>query len=155
MQKSRAISLAAATAVMVGAGVVCSFISRTKDPVLEHLEAIEALERSWAAPSSVLDYFRPQTWRWFLHGRPALRVSLQKIDDHKKALVDLGYYEKRIFTLHQRTLDRNGYPKFRSLLTNIAFSDPHWSMSTTGDQPSVIFITARPEDMPSWSNIVS
>ena len=81
--------------------------------------------------------------------------AFKQIDEHRQALVRLGYFETRQFALTRRTLDRSAYAEFSSLLTNAPFSDPHWTWSTVGDRPSVVSVTARRDDMPVWANIVS
>jgi hypothetical protein len=146
--------LAVASTAVAIVGTVFWVMSRPKDPVREHLDAIRSLETSWAAPSSLRDYVRPQVWRWFFRGRPDLQATVQQMEKHKQALVELGYFENRAFPLHRRTLDSGSRPQFDSLRTNVSFCDNHWTMSTTGAQSSVVFIRARRVDMPLWSNIV-
>jgi hypothetical protein len=82
--------------------------------------------------------------------------SLQKIEEHTRALVELGYFETRAFPLHRRTWDRAAHAQFRSLYSSVSFSDSHWVLNATGEPTSkVLIITARPEDMALWSNVVS
>ena|ERR1041385_3936541 len=121
-----------------------------------HLNCIRSLERSWwAGPLSLRDYFRPGVWRWYMRGRPTVAQTFKQVDEHRQALVRLGYFETREFVLTRRTLDRSANAEFKSLLTNAPFSDSHWTWTTIGDRPSVVRVTARGKDMPVWSNIVS
>jgi hypothetical protein len=121
------------TAALVTAGVVFSFVSKSKDPVREHLDSIDALEMSSTGVE-----------------------SLQKIEEHTRALVDLGYFETRAFPLRRRVWDSAAHAQFRSLYSNASFSDSHWVLNATGESNSkTLMITARPEDMALWSNIVS
>jgi hypothetical protein len=85
-----------------------------------------------------------------------MEQTQSEIAKHREALVKLGYFEKRDFVLTGRTLDPSGRAAFSSLIANASFTDSnHWEWTTTGDQPSVITVTAFRADMPVWSNIVS
>jgi hypothetical protein len=133
MQRPQAIWLVAVTAAIITAGVVFSLVSKPKDPVREHLDSIQASEKSWTGDA-----------------------SLQKIIEHTQALVDLGYFETRAFPLRRRKWDRAAHAQFRSLYSNVSFSCSQGMLSATGEPTSkVLIITARPVDLPLWSNVIS
>ena len=118
---------------MITASVVFSFVAKSKDPVREHLDSIQAFEKSGTGVE-----------------------SLQQIEEHTRALVDLGYLETRAFPLHRRIWDRAAHAQFRSLYSNVSFSDNHWTLNATGQSNSkILIITARPGDMVLWSNFIS
>ena len=120
-----------------------------------HLNCIRTLETSWwAGPLSFRDYLRPRVWRWYRRGRPSMQQVYKEIDDHRQALVKLGYFETHRFTLTRRVLDRPAYGEFRTLLTNAPFTDRHWTLGTLDDQPSIVTVTACRQDMPVWSNVI-
>jgi hypothetical protein len=81
--------------------------------------------------------------------------SLAQLDAHREALVTLGYFERRDFSLTRRSLGRSIYKELRSFYTNAPLTDSHWTLGTVGEWASVVTVTARREDMPVWSNIVS
>jgi hypothetical protein len=82
-----------------------------------------------------------------------MEKTLGQMEEHRQALVKLGYFETRKFSLTRRTLDRAGMDELRSMLTNAPLSDGHWTWTATGARPSAITVTALRKDMPVWSNI--
>ena len=133
MQRPHVIWLGTVAVAIVTVGAVFALVSKPKDPVRDHLDAIQALEKSGTG----LD-------------------SLQKIGVHTRALVGLGYFETREFPLHRRTWDPGAHAQFRSLYSNVSFSYSHWMLNATGESNSkILIITARPKDMALWSNVVA
>ena len=161
---SRARKAVIATSITVVVIAALCFGPPNKNSVSYHLNCMRSLDRSWpgplsgtwSGPPSLRFYLYPRVWSWYLRGRPSLEQSLSQKDEHRQALVKLGYFEKRDFTLARRTLDPSGKAEFNSLLTNAPFSDKHhWVWAVADDRPSVVTVTALRADMPVWSNIVS
>jgi hypothetical protein len=155
MSKVQKAGMIGGSAIILAIG---AFWFARPDPnsVSYHLNCIRSLERSmWAGPLSLKDYFRPGVWNWWLRHRPSAEQAFKQIDEHRQALIKLGYFQTREFVLTRRTLDRSSNAEFKSLLTNVPFTDSHWTWTTVGDRSSVVTVTARRQDMPVWSNIIS
>ena len=132
MQRPHIIWLVAVTIVIVTASVVFLLVTKPKDPVREHLDSVRALEMTWTNEE-----------------------SRQKFGEHMQALVDLGYLETRAFPL-RRQWDKAAHKQFRSLYLDVSFSDSPCILNNTGNWPTsvVLIITAGPQDMALWSNVV-
>ena len=149
--RKRIITTSVALVLMIG---VCWLSWKRTSPVPYHRDALRSWESS-RAPSTFRDYFRLSSWRWLFHGRPSFSQILKHADEHRQALIRLGYFETREFTLIHRTMDPSGFREFSSLLTNAAFSDRQGMCSTIPGRPLSITVTARREDMAVWQSVVS
>jgi len=104
-------------------------------------------------PKGWQDYLSPNTWAWFMAGRPNPMQRGEQIADHYGWLVDLGSFESRDFYLHHSTMDQRGWQRLNSFLTNTTFADTHWQLKTVPDRPSVVAVVACRKDMQTWEGI--
>jgi hypothetical protein len=126
------------------------------NPLQYHLSRIRDLEKTASrAPSKLRDYLRPSVWRWYFHGRPSFQEHLARVEDHRQALVNLGYYEKRDFILRHRVWNRSAISEFSSFFTNTGLKDRSWSLSVSGESLTTLTVIASTNDMPLWAEVVS
>src|SRR5678809_418912 len=108
---------------------------KSPDPIGDQLRALHQWGRL-RRPRTFVDYFKPATLEWYLHGRPNLLQQQKRVDEHYQGLIVLGYLETRDFKLANRSADTAGMQEFYSLTTNITFSDYHARWSTVPGNPS-------------------
>jgi hypothetical protein len=108
------------------------------------------------APRTWKDYFRPRTWGWYLHGKKSIDRTIKEIDEHQKALVQLGYFEQREFILKQRHLDSTAGKELQTMIGKAPLACSYWTYSTTGADPvNALTLTTTPADMKIWWNVIA
>src|SRR5262249_7044627 len=127
-------------------------IPKNDDPVRYHLGQMHSARNSMGfPPRNWKDYFRPRTWRWFLHGKPSFEQSQKRYEAHRDALIQLGYFEKREFVLTRRRLDAATSKELQIMLGKAPFTCRDWeylTYSTPGGSPaSALWVTTTPSDM--------
>src|SRR6266496_4858598 len=104
MRKAKLIILTGILAVL--AAVVVGFFALPRPGSIRyHRDRLGHLRNSKYSgePSTLTDYFRYETWLWYLHGKRSPKI--EEMEEHQQALIRLGYFERREFTLTRRTLD--------------------------------------------------
>jgi hypothetical protein len=107
-----------------------------------------------SVPANATAYIHPKTWLWFLAGRPTITSHIEQQEEHQKALIRLGYFERREFTLMHRTVDAQFWPQFHLSISNSSMSDWRWFIHLDDQRPSVIRVTASKADIPLFERIV-
>src|SRR6266536_1916019 len=111
--------------IIAAAVVVVVAISPPRGTVRYHLERLGSLrqQQPWSGPSSFGDYFRPRTWAWYLRGRLSVSDRVAAMEEHQNALIRLGYFERREFTLRHRRLGAEFWSEFRPAVSNATLAD--------------------------------
>jgi hypothetical protein len=110
------------------------------------------------APRNWKDYFRPVTWRWYLHGKPPIDQTLKQLESHRDALIHLGYFQQCEFVLKQRYLDTATTKELQTTLDRAPFACREWeySTTTTGVAPvNALTVITTPADLKMWSNVIA
>jgi hypothetical protein len=124
--------------------------------VEEHYERLAYLRANhdiWKKPVTRGDYFRLSTLRHYAAGKPSLEAYLKEREKRELALVGMGVYERREFTLQRRTLDGNFFTNFSNAMSNSG-CDPVWFIHFDGSLTNWVRITCRKSDMSSVSNVI-
>lgn len=108
------------------------------------------------APRNWKDYFRPVTWRWYLHGKPPIDQTIKQLESHRDALIQLGYFQQREFVLKRRYLDTAASKELQNMLQKAPFACRDWEYSTKGVAPvNALTVTTTPADLKIWSNVIA
>ena len=155
MRKIKLIRLTSALILVVAVIVGLTLLPRP-DSVRHHLACLAYLRGQ--APrigvSSLSDYFHYRIWLWGnSEGTQSIFRRGDMLEEHEQALIRLGYFERREFTLSQRTLNAQVWSEFRAMVSNSGVADPRW-LHFGQPSPSVIQLTACKADMPIFESIV-
>lgn len=101
-------------------------------------------------PVHLADYLRFRTWRWYWRGGLDITKFIQEQKKHQQALIQLGYYERREFTLTNRAID----PQLLTMITNGVLTESVW-MHMDDSKPKWLRVTARKVDMPTVERSVA
>lgn len=155
MRRGLIITVIAATILLVAlAGWWC--IPPNNDPVQYHLGKMHSLRGSIGfAPRSWKDYLRPVTWRWYFHGKKPIDRTFKELEEHRDALIHLGYFERRQFVLKRRHLDSAAGKELQATLIKAPFACHDWVYSITAVDPDTLTLTTAPADMKIWSNVIA
>ena len=87
-------------------------------------------------------------------GMSAFKAS-EAMQQHEKALIELGALETREFTFTNRVFKGEGHcwPAFRQQITNALGNRYWWSGAVL--ETNRLAITAQPEDMPKWEKLIA
>ena len=101
-------------------------------------------------PVHLADYFCYRTLRWYWRGAYTITSLIEENEKHQQALLQLGDYERREFTLTNRTIDMQ-------LFAAITNSMPMQStfMHLDGSKDKWFRVTARKVDMPIMERLVA
>jgi hypothetical protein len=132
-------------------------IPTNNNPVQYHLGKMHSLRDSIGfAPRTWKDYFRPVTWRWYFHGKKPIDRTLKELEEHRDALIQLGYFERREFVLKRRRLDSAAGKELHAMLSKASLACRDWVYSTTGVAPvDALTVTTTPADLKIWSNVIA
>ena len=89
------------------------------------------------------DYFRFRTWRWYWRGGLSFAKLIEEREKHQQALIQLGYYERREFTLTNRIHGAQLFP----MITNAVHGEQVWLLGDSS-KDRWLRVTARKADMP-------
>jgi hypothetical protein len=85
--------------------------------------------------------------RW----RPLSEQELEKLAGHEKALIELGYFERREFCVTNNLI--GNLPERIARATGTAITNWFWTLSR-GDQSNIVIVVGAREDMPAWEKLV-
>jgi hypothetical protein len=156
MRRGLVITVIALITLLVGLAGWWS-IPKNDNPVRYHLGQMRSLRDSMGfAPRTWKDYFRPVTWRWYLHGKKPIDRTIKEVEEHRDALIQLGYFQRREFVLKRRHLDSAAGKELQTMLGKAPFACRDWEYSTTGRDPvNALTVTTTPADMKIWSNVIA
>ena len=108
----------------------------------QHLRRLESLQRGpFRAPTTTAQWFRFQTVRWLLQGRPTLQQWSDALEAEQQALINLGIYERRWIKLPAKVqIDH-------AALARTAIGKTRYSIHINGHCPTLLRVTARPDEI--------
>jgi hypothetical protein len=77
------------------------------------------------------------------------------MEEHQQALIRLGHFERRKFTLRNRTLDAHFWSEYRPAVSNATLTDWRWMLQVDDRRPTVLRITACRADIQVFERILS
>jgi hypothetical protein len=93
-------------------------------------------------------YLQARTWVWLAQGAP-------KWKNHEKALLDMGVFEDRDFTLSYRTSASADQDALLALYKRESFQDDCWTWRwLSGPGTNVLRITTSTNDMVIWEGVI-
>jgi hypothetical protein len=126
------------------------------DPLRYHLGQIHSAQKSTGfPPRNWKDYFRLRVWRWYLHGRPSFDQSRKRYQEHQKALIQMGYFEKRKFVLKRRHLDTATTKELETMLHKPPLACKDWELTTYSAPAETLWVVTTPTDMKIWSDVIA
>ena len=151
MRKTEVVIVSFAFVALI-VGIVAFALLPRPGSVRYHLERLDHLRQSKqiSTPSSIRDFFRMDTWQWYLNGKP----SIDAMEQEQQALIRLGYFERRELTLNHRTLDAQLWGEFRSAVSNSSLAEWRYMLHLDDHRPSVIRVTTCKADMPVFERVV-
>ena len=121
-----------------------------------HLQRLGALRQTtFTRPSTIQDYFRKDTWSWYLHGRPSIENMIEEMEHEQQALIRLGYFQRRELTFSHRTLDAQFWSQFHSAISNSSLAEWRYMLHLDTSRTSVIRLTTCKTDIPVFEAIVA
>ncbi len=138
--------------VAVIVGVVAFALLPRPGSVRYHLERLGHFRQSKhiSTPSSIRDFLRPDTWQWYLNGKP----SIDAMEQEQQALIRLGYFERRELILNHRPLDAQLWGEFRSAVSNSSLTEWRYMLHLDDHRPAVIEVTTCKADIPVFERVV-
>ena len=115
-----------------------------RDTPQYHLTAIR--NSDYLSLTSWRNYLRARTWAWLAHGAP-------NRERHEKALMDMGFFQMKTFTLTNRTDSASDQEALFALYDRETFPDGCWTRAH-GPEPNVLRITASTNDMVIWERVI-
>lgn len=118
-----------------------------------HKRAIARLHFPYK-PKSLPGYFSSAYLLWNLNGRPSFSEVMQRYEEHIVRLVDLGYLERRSFTLEHQPTNGNWSAQLDLIVRPDArLKEPlaSWSMIPIS---KVVTVTTRPDQMKNWEELL-
>jgi hypothetical protein len=156
MRRGPIITVIAVTALVIAlVGSWC--IPKKDDPVRYHLGQMHSARNSMGFPArNWKDYFRLRIWRWYLHGKPSFAQSQKRYEEHRDALIQIGYFEKRAFVLKRRHLDTATIKELQTILAKSPFACHDFEYSYASDYPADrLWVITTTADMKIWSNVIT
>jgi hypothetical protein len=92
------------------------------------------------------EYLQFSTWVWLAHGAP-------NRERHEKALIEMGFFQVKTFTLSNRTDSVSDQETLFALYDQEKFHDGLWTRSM-GPESNVLRITASTNDMVIWDRVI-
>jgi hypothetical protein len=145
MRKRIIIALVAIVAI----GVLAFVFSQPKRGTVEyHLRAYRAeLDRYHGRQSFIkASFYRVRVW----FGPYTTVVTDQEVVAQENALIDLGYMERREFTVTNLSAEHAVSTIGRAAMTAM----PGLCRITAGPRPAVVVVAGRREDMAKWEQLV-
>lgn len=105
-------------------------------------------------PANRLDYLRPKIWLWFALGRPTITSQIVDLRKHQKALIEMGYFERREFVLKQGVLNPGFWSEFYTTVSNAPLREWRWMIDLEESRPDTIPVTTLKADLPIFEKII-
>lgn len=123
-------------------GVISYFaINRPSGTVAYHLARYNELKKEFRMaprdPSRLGDYFRMRTLLWYLKGKPSLVADWEQ---EQKALLDLGYFERREVVITNRELGADAW-RDRTLSNAFFGGSNSWTVHLDDQRRSWVRVT--------------
>lgn len=149
-------------ALMIGTGAILAVLlllfrsDYTK--INYHRSALRSVQMSYAQPRSLRHYFSEQGLRWLVHGHrwKSDGDRWQAAKEHREALVKLGYFERREFTVNCVLSGSSAEDfQFRRERKKLSLGCELWQLQVKPlDKTSKVVVCTTVADMEVWDQFI-
>jgi hypothetical protein len=143
----RTLKVCAGCAALGAVVLFGKMMTASQDGLSKHLKRLALLRQGpLRPPQRASDLLR--TLPWLLLGRPTFQEWGDSLEAEQRALISLGYYERRWVPW------RDGDPQWESAFTNAVVWRTRYCLHGDSRRLGEIRVTARPDDLLEFENIV-
>ena len=140
------------TGLLVTVMLIITVLIREPDTIPYHLDRLLHLHARKMPPSGIRGYFRRETLWWYLGSRPSLQ---RQTEIETEALIRLGYFEQREFSLQHRMLDAQFTEELNAACTTNQSVRTNYRAFSYDRPAGIIRATIRKDCMPICENIIA